>query len=165
MGLGDALKKWKAGHLSAYTVFMMIAIGVVGVGMMSSTTAVGINWIRILAANLARATSTVAVVLLLIALSEPIGYGWGIGFSTFIAICMIIIWVWGDPLVFDTLGGWAGRIKTWCGARWGSLKLGVSASWESTKQKSQQKVNAALDSIKQRMNAVPPHQQPPRAQP
>jgi hypothetical protein len=67
MGLGDALKAWKAGHLKAYTVFMLIAIGAVGLGMMSSTTAVRINWIRVLAANLARATSTTAVVLLLLA--------------------------------------------------------------------------------------------------
>jgi phage-related minor tail protein len=130
-------------------------------GMLSSTTAVGINWIRVLAANLAQATSTTAVVLLLLALSEPIGYGWGIGFSTLFAIGMIVIWVLGDPVVFDTLGGWAGSIKTWCGSSWDSLKQGVNARWDSTKQN----VSAGWDSIKQRVNAAPRLQQRPRAQP
>ena len=72
--MGDAIQKWNSGHLKAYTIFMMIALGVASVGMMSSTTTVGINFMRILATNLAWATSTAAVVLFLLALSEPIGY-------------------------------------------------------------------------------------------
>lgn len=178
MGLGDALKAWKAGHKKTYTIFMFIVIGVVGLGMMSSTTAVGINWIRIMAANMARLTSTIAVVLLLLALSEPIGYAWGIAFSVVVGLGMIVIWVLGDPVVLGTLGAWAGCIKTWwCGLSWDSLKQGANKRWDSTKQnmssgwdkhkqnmsagwdKLKHNMSAGWDSIKQKVNAAPPLQQ------
>jgi len=60
--------KWKERHLKAYSVFMLLALGV-GVGMMTLTTVKGINWMRNLTANLARATSTTVIVLLTMAVS------------------------------------------------------------------------------------------------
>jgi hypothetical protein len=131
--------------------------------MMSSTTAVGVNWIRIVAANLARTTSTVAVILFLLILSEPIGYGWGIGFSAFFGTGMIVIWVVGDPVVFHALRDWSGRMTTtWCSSCWDSMKQRVNARWDSMKQRVnarwdtiKQNVSARCDRIKQWLNAAP----------
>ena len=139
--------------------------------MMASTTAVEINWVRSLSANLARATSTSSIVLLTIAISKSIGYTWGVAFSSGTAVLMVLIWVWGYPVVFDTLRGWLSRVKTWLGRvkMWCKAALDrvkvkhsdLSTRWETTKQSLKQgwdgmiqRVTSGWDVIKQRVGAA-----------
>ncbi|KAG2591209.1 hypothetical protein PVAP13_5NG435200 [Panicum virgatum] len=149
-GRGEEIKKWKDTHLTVYTVFMLLALGGVGIGMMASTTAVGINWMRRVSANLARATSTVSVALLTIAVSKPIGYKWGIGFSCATGASMMLIWVLGDPEVRH----WFGGAKKWGKATWEKTKLRLKQAWIATAQRLKQGWESTKGRLKQRWDST-----------
>jgi hypothetical protein len=78
----------------------MICLAVAGLGLMSSTNGIGYWFLRFTAATLVRFASVISVLLLIIAISEPVGHlsglifaGRGLMFAGCVGCLMILIWM------------------------------------------------------------------------
>ena len=87
------MKGWGHDYKIAFTWTILVALAVAGLGLMSSTTSIGIGFIRRTAASLSRLATVVSVFLLIVAFSQPIGYKGGFIFASFVAFFMVLIWI------------------------------------------------------------------------